>query len=64
MPRSSRQTAVTLPRHVRALDDAQAHSVYALVEGHRSHSGSLGRVNTLGKIEPMALVFVHNKCQH
>ena len=29
-----------------------------------THSGSLGRVVTLGKIGPMAFFFVHEKCQH
>src|SRR5947208_1036408 len=29
-----------------------------------SHSGSLGRVSTLGKIGQMALLFVHGKCHH
>src|SRR5438046_10540504 len=34
------------------------------VIGPSSHSGSLGRVRTLGKIRPMAFFFVHGKCQH
>src|SRR5205809_4895660 len=34
------------------------------VIGPSSHSGSLGRVVTLGKIGPMAFFFVHEKCQH
>src|SRR5437879_5424463 len=34
------------------------------VIGPSSHSGSLGRVVTLGKIGPMAFFFVHGKCQH
>src|SRR5437867_6124288 len=34
------------------------------VIGPSSHSGSLGRVRTLGKIGPMAFLFVHGKCQH
>src|SRR5215468_7598186 len=34
------------------------------VIGSSPHSGSLGRVSTLGKIGPMAFLFVHGKCQH
>src|SRR5438309_11994789 len=34
------------------------------VIGPSSHSGSLGRVSTLGKIGQMALFRVHGKCQH
>src|SRR5207245_10533106 len=34
------------------------------VSGPACHSGSLGRVRTLGKIRPMAFFFVHGKCQH
>src|SRR5215470_15775172 len=63
---SSRHTALTLP-------STCAHSMTrrripctlsSRVIGPSSHSGSLGRVSTLGKIGPMALVFVHDKCQH
>src|SRR6266850_2704603 len=34
------------------------------VIGPSSHSRSLGRVSTLGKIGQMALFCVHGKCQH
>src|SRR5439155_25053883 len=39
-------------------------TLWSRVIGPSSHSGSLGRVVTLGKIGPMAFFFVHEKCQH
>src|SRR5262245_47597894 len=63
---SSRQTALTLPSTcARSMTRSRIPcTLSSRVIGPSSHSGSLGRVSTLGKIGPMALVLVHGKCQH
>src|SRR5262245_26672502 len=63
---SSRHTALTLPTTcARSMTRRRIPcTLSSRVIGPSSHSGSLGRVSTLGKIEPMALFFAHDKCQH